>query len=160
MRRGILLLAAAVLSLGGCFERKLTVAFDQAEYDRLPQSGTAAMEGQAFLRTQGGDVKLAAGLEVACHPVTSYSTELFDEWIVKHGNVTGGDDRAPAYTRKTIADGEGRFRFDGLPPGDYYVWSWITWKWYNSGVLSDTGGFAYARVTVRNGETTKVVVTR
>lgn len=160
MRRGILLLAAAVLSLGGCFERKLTVPFNEAEYARLERSGTGVVEGQAFLLTEGGDVKKGAGKPVSLVPVTSASTEIHKVTHVGMMASTGWDPRMQAYNITVTADGDGRFRFENVPPGEYYVYCWIAWKWYNSGVLSETGGWAYATATVRNGETTKVVVTR
>jgi hypothetical protein len=50
--------------------------------------------------------------------------------------------------------------FAGLPPGDYYVTCGITWGVPSDIGIQPTGGIAYEKVTVRNSETTKAIVTR
>jgi hypothetical protein len=44
--------------------------------------------------------------------------------------------------------------------GDYYLTSKITWGVPSDMGILPTGGIAYAKVTVRNGQTTKAIVTR
>lgn len=160
MRLGVLTLAIVCVFLSGCYERKLQVPYDQAEYDRLATSGTGVVEGQAFLLTAGGDVKKGAGKPVSLVPVTSASTEIHQIEKVRNQVVTGWDDRMKKNTRVVQADADGRFRFTDVPPGDYYVYCWISWLWWNSGVESETGGWAYATVRVRDGETVRAIATR
>jgi hypothetical protein len=124
------------------------------------KTGSAKIVGQAFLKTVGGDVKYGAGDTVWLHPVTSLTNEWFTKHIVQGVPLAAGNPHSYDFRRQAIADAEGRFEFDALPPGDYYLTCSITW-----GVPSDigtmpTGGIAYAKVSVRNGETTKAIVTR
>ena len=137
-----------------------TAVYSPAEYAPYARAGTGKITGQAFLKTVGGEVRYGAGNTVALHPATSLTNEWFTKVVVQGRDLVPGDLRANDYRRITTADAEGRFEFNNLPPGEYYVTCGITW-----GVPSDigvlpTGGIAYARATVRNGETTKVVVTR
>jgi hypothetical protein len=124
------------------------------------KAGTGKIIGQAFLKTIGGDVKYGAGNTVTIHPVTSLTTEWYDKVIVKGIPLVAGDPHTDDYRRQTIADAEGRFEFDGLPTGDYYVTCGITWGVPSDIGIQPTDGIAYAKVTVRNGATTKAIVTR
>jgi hypothetical protein len=121
---------------------------------------TGKITGQAFLKTVGGDVKYGAGNTVALHPVTSLTTEWYDKAIVQGIPLVTGNPHTDDYRKLTTGDGEGRFEFDNLPAGDYYVTCAINWGVPSELGIVPTGGIAYARVTVRNGETVKAVVTR
>lgn len=109
------------------------------------------------MKTLGGDVKVAAGNEIILTPVTSYSTEYFTRYVKAYEPLEPADARAGAFTRIEIGDGEGRFRFEGLPAGKYYVYSYI--EWYVDRTTT-SGGIAHAEVTVHDGEVTRAVVTR
>jgi hypothetical protein len=166
LTRALIVLVAAAC-IGGCqlAPKARLVAFDPAEYEPFRAEGTGVVEGQAFLLTQGGAVKVGAGRDVGIHPVTSYSTEGYDRWILGYETLEEGDPQAGAFTRVTTADADGRFRFEALPPGDYYIVCQINWEYANSvysgGVQTrTTGGIAHARVTVEDGKTTRAVVTR
>lgn len=152
------LLAVCACFLAGCAAPKArTTVFDPAEYVPFSRTGTGAVEGQAFLKTKGGDVKVGAGEPVYLNPVTAYSTEFYETYVVGYNEIEAADPRAAEFRRDMIADGEGRFRFEGLPSGDYYLHCAIHWHYSEYG---QTGGIAHARVTVRDGEVTRAVVTR
>lgn len=155
-------LAAAVMLAGCAVSPKPRLStFNPEDYEPYVRSGTGRIVGQAFLVTRGGDVKLGAGRQVILNPVTPYSTEHYERHVLKGEPLEQPDPRVSQYSRETIADGEGRFRFDNLPAGEYYVLCWITWE-VATGRYStyQTGGIAHAKVTVREGETAEVVVTR
>lgn len=135
--------------------------FNEAEYAPFGEPGTGSIAGQAFLKTRSGDVKLCAGEQVILNPQTSYSTEWFNVSILQERAIATGDPRAQQFTRFAIADGDGRFRFAGLPSGDYYLVCRVTWEVPSAygGGLTTTGGPAYATATVRENVTTEVVLT-
>lgn len=135
-------------------------SFVEREYAGYGSPGTSSITGQAFLKTRGGDVKFGAGNQVLLSPVTSYSSEIWQKTVLKDGVLVAGDERAEAYTRSTVADGDGRFRFDSLPEGLYYVVTEIVWEvpsikgpW-----LERTGGLVGQEVTVRPGQTVQVIL--
>lgn len=136
------------------------VAFDAEDFAPYANAGTGAIEGQAFLRTRGGDVKVGAGSEVALNPVTGYTREWFDRKIVGGEAIESADARAARFSRTCIADAEGRFRFEGLAPGAYYVACRVEWEVNYGHSLQPAGGIAYAQVRVEDGKTTRAIVTR
>lgn len=108
--------------------RPLAVPADSAEYARY-SAGTHQLEGQAFLTTRGGDVKVAAGRTVTLDPATRYAREWFRRFGATSLESTSGLD--PLFIgarRTTVADAEGRFRFSGLTAGDYIVRTQVTWE--------------------------------
>ena len=160
----ILLLMAVLLALPGCgcnHTRKET--FDPAEYEPFMEQGDGHLTGQALLRTAGGDVKYGAGLPVVLTPVTAYSSEWYHHHVVKGCKISEPDPAAGRYQRQTVADGDGRFEFLDIPPGDYYATCWITWmvpSWLDPTILEETGGWAHTQVTVSTERETKCVLSR
>lgn len=136
------------------------VAFNPDEAKWAQGTGTAIVEGQAFLKTRGGDVKYGAGNSVYLMPHTPHS---FD-WMVR---VTGDLSTAPtidpaleALVRKTTASGDGRFKFENLPAGPYLVVTTVTWEVPGAYSSSIQGGYVGTPVTATEGRTVSVIVTR
>lgn len=132
---------------------------DSAEYAPFLAGGTGTISGQAFMKTRGGDVKLGAGNIAYLDPVTTYSR---DWWIHRGQKESGIDVRSPdalfnAAQRQVIIDAQGKFRFDKVAPGHYYVRSTV--KWYVGGSYGTQGGLVSAEVEVKAGETTEVILT-
>lgn len=155
-------LVMIVSALGGCVGSpanpiKREAQFIEAEYSPYERTGSGVLVGQAFLVTAGGDVKYGAGRQVLLNPVTSYSDEWYQKSVVPCLTIEPSDPRVHKYTRYTMADGEGRFRFTDLPPGDYYAVCAISWVFSANG--TQTGGYAHAKVTIRDGQTTEVILT-
>lgn len=155
----VVVASTCVLLLGGCAtmqqQRPREIAFDPAEYSRYAGTGPGVIEGQAFLVTAGGDVKVGAGREVILNPVTKYSTEWFTRGVIGGEHLVPADPAVPK-ARTTIADGEGRFKFTGLPLGDYYVACYIDWQVTQ---YSRSGGTARAVVAVSDSRPVSAVVT-
>jgi len=51
--------------------------FSEKELEPYKRTGKAAISGQAFLKTQGGDVKLGAGCKVTLSPATQYMKKYY-----------------------------------------------------------------------------------
>jgi hypothetical protein len=138
------------------------VNFPNSEYVNLVSNGTGTVKGQAFLKTRGGDVKTAAGNEVILNSVTSYSTQWFEK-SYKGGNVLAEpDQRYLDSIISTIADADGRFEFEDVPPGKYYLVSSVTWETptgYNGG-LRVQGGYIAEIISVKNDIVVNIILTR
>lgn len=123
---------------------------DPAEYAAFGPE-VADLEGQAFLTTRGGDVKVGAGELVVADPLTT----LARAWFRAEGALTGAepprDSLFLAARRVTQSDGEGRFRLRALPVGTYLVRSAVTWEAPTGyrGALQRQGGIVAAIVEVR-----------
>ena len=143
------------------------IDWPEDEYRTVSQwQGSNEVTGQAFLRTRGGDVKTGAGSEVILNPVTSYSTQFVDAIIRKtHGHGVKltpelPDARINDIFRIQTADAEGRFAFSGVPEGDYYLYSTVTWESpsvYGSG-LQMQGGWVFTKIQVSSEKANKHIL--
>lgn len=135
---------AAALALSACATatpERIAVPFNpaEAEYSRKP--GTATVRGQMFLRRKDGVVVYGAGSEAALIPRVSQSeaamaasfnggkirmeARIFGANLL--ANEINIEPTLMAYARRTKADGQGNFAFEGIPPGQYYVLGRVTW---------------------------------
>ena len=138
---------------------KQTVPFDESAFQPYLGSGTANIVGSAFLKTQGGDVKVGAGDRVELIPSTPYTAERFG--IATSGmRIEARDGRLQRYIRTTLADAQGNFEFRNIPAGSYFLACTITWQYASQFGALTSGGQAIAPVTVRDSETEKVVLTK
>lgn len=157
------LLTFLTLALASCATPQERVAkYDPAEYARYAGSGTARISGQAFAKTVGGDVKYAAGNTVWLYPVTSMTTEWYNTAIKGGKPMKAGDERMMQHSRSTVADGSGNFEFSGLPAGEYYVVTQVSWG-VATGMqffpIESTGTALTAKVHVSEGESKRIIPT-
>lgn len=166
MKRGLLswVIAACVAASVSCGSSTVPtrsapqVLFDAEEYAPYSEPGSGAVSGQSFLKTRGGDVKYGAGERVTIEPVTTYSRD----WVAK----VSWQSRPPhpaidPYRRETIADAEGRFAFEGLPPGEWMIITKVTWEVpFTRFRTSTTGGPVGAVIELADGEEKSVVLQR
>lgn len=119
-------------------------------------TGDGAIEGQAFLRQQGGGVVTCAGDEVLIFPATPSMQRMVARIRAERSRVDLS--ASPSYARggrKTICDAQGNFRVDGLPPGEWFVNTDVIWT---VGYYQQGGGLI-GRVTVPPGGVGKVYLT-
>ena len=131
------------------------IAFPLDEFAKLSRIGTASVIGQGFMKTQSGDVKFAAGNNVALVPVTSYSNQWYEVFIVQHRHLEPADSRYINYYWQQIADGEGRFEFKNIPSGEYYINTYVYWY---AGSYKQGGPIA-KKITLKDGEIQRVILT-
>jgi hypothetical protein len=161
--RLLAILAVCVLSISCAAPRpkpRMTEVI-ASEYAPYEKAGTGVLVGQAFLKTRGGEVRYGAGNKVYLHPVTTFSTEWYTRQAVGGELLEPTQDPIAARNnRVTTADGNGNFRFEGLPAGEYYVVCPIVWEAVGHlGYLEPTGGYAHAQVKVSDGKETRAIVT-
>ena len=137
----------------------MTTPFDESELQPYSKNGTSTISGQAFQKTNGGDVKFGAGNEVSLIPVTSYTTEMAQAWRNRSwpGDPPQTNPQLQKYVRQVVADGNGNFEFQNVPAGNYYVVCPIFWRVPNE--IVPTGAVALTQTHVNAGQTVKVVVT-
>jgi len=130
--------AAAVLA-AGCStplpsaSAQMTVPFDPAEVAWSRDPGTATVEGSAAMTDPGGARQTCAGGEAQLVPAGAYAAQMMR--IVFGNDIRGFVPLASARyptnisadfgrtVRRIGCDAEGRFRFDNVPAGRWYVFS-------------------------------------
>jgi hypothetical protein len=56
---------------------RMIMSFRESEMEPYRKHGTASITGQAFHKTQGGEIRSAAGIEIILMPGTSFFREFF-----------------------------------------------------------------------------------
>jgi len=158
MKALVALLVAGVIA--GCAapqQKTQRIPFPVAEYESLVTSGEQVVSGQAFLTTNGGDVKRAAGVEINLNPVTSYSDQFFEYHCKGKGALTKADSRYLKYIKTEIGDADGRFKFSNVAEGDYYLVTTIKWMLPNG---NWSGGLVCRKVTVAANQENNFILTK
>lgn len=156
-----LALLAATTLLAACQSTepaKISAAFDANEAAFIHKAGETRIDGHAFIKTPNGSYKNAVGEPVRLIPATAYARERFEKLYggkkfvpaTQYQQAAATD---PAYVeaqRVVKADSNGRFSFDKVAPGTYYLATQIVWK--PEGSFVTQGGAVWEMVTVTGKE--------
>lgn len=135
-----------------------TVAFSVEEAAFIKKPGTGVVVGHAFRTKPSGVVVNAAGQIVRLVPATAFSRERFQNLYgrgkyLPHSVYPRDDNPDPAYaeyTRTVKAEANGRFVFENVAPGEYFVTTQVIWG--DEAAFSREGGSVYDSVTVTGKE--------
>lgn len=122
--------------------------FDATATQYALAKGNSTITGQAFAKTVGGDIKLAAGNKIMLLPLTPYLEELL-KLKANKGALTDIDANPDVinYKRETIADASGRFKFENLKTGKYYLETDISWGVPNVQCVKNLGCYNTTQTT-------------
>lgn len=167
------LLTAGFAALAACAsptvppisEGETPVRFDPEEVAYFYETGPASIEGQAVMRREDGELQPCVG-DVTLGPGGAFSEQHMQEtW----GSTESANHNINAHEaiivtpeleayfevrRQTTCDAEGRFRFEGLADGDYFVTTSI--MWWDGEFLQ--GGHLMQRVRIRDGQSEQVLM--
>lgn len=148
------------IALAGCQGQRppATVSFSAEETAFIKKPGIGVIVGHAFRTRSRGQVVNAAGEVVRLVPATAFARERFrqlygDRKYVPHSAYPRQDAVDPAYsdhTRTTKSQANGRFVFDKVAPGTYFVTTQVIWG--EEEALIREGGSVYDTVTVTGKE--------
>lgn len=99
-------------------------------------------------------------------PRTAYADEMVRS-VFKGGNyqpsppdIEDIDPRFKSMTRRTVANGEGRFEFDELPNGEYYILVPVEWQVPSGMYRSERqGGLLVEKVALPRRSASEIVIT-
>src|SRR5690242_9628440 len=115
MNRGSIVAALAVSAglLTGCVPPsppyQITTPFSETDFKAWDGAGPATLQGQAFLKTVGGDVKTCAGEAVSLMPATAYNTEIVNALRAGREHMANRTQRGDKYVLETQCDAQGHF---------------------------------------------------
>jgi hypothetical protein len=140
--------------------------YDPDEVNWSLKKGTASIEGNGFMRQQGGGIVKCSGEKVYLVASGTYSRErmhtLYEIFIpgeTSSNRMRDIDDPDPRYVkdqRKTVCDVDGKFRFEDLPEGTYFINTRIIWKVGEN----HWGGNLSQQIDLSSGEHVKVMLYR
>ncbi|MHB9075593.1 MAG: hypothetical protein ACYC6G_18975 [Desulfobaccales bacterium] len=138
---------------------QLSTTFVEADHIPYAKNGTGSISGQAFLKTVGGDVKYGAGSSVFLIPNTPYYIEYFKHAASGH-TIQNIDPKAGNYVRQTVGDGQGKFEFVNVPPGEYILLTEVTWGVPTQYGIRKSGGDIVKSISMKDGDKLKILLTR
>lgn len=164
----ILALAALGLLAVGCAPKviKPQAPFVESEYAAYRGSGMGTIEGQGFMRQNGGGVVTCAGSRVWAAPATAYTREMTGIFEAGWNPIVGGlaviDNPnqgrlfREGIERETQCDAQGNFAFRNLPAGQWIVSTAVTWRVGNE----PQGGYVRQETALAEGQTVRLLLTR
>ena len=162
--RHILFVTAVVAPIVSCVGTETVVqmvnTFDPSEVEYIHEPGTNTIEGNAFIRQRGGGTVTCAGEDVWLSPAGEYARErmritfgtdvrsayrpsaalIFGTQVPDNAGAGGYSE----YLRNTRCDSEGRFEFEDVAVGSYFVVTRAVWTVGNNFVPE--GGLLMAPV--------------
>lgn len=176
------LAAAAAALLAGCaapsvqpvrspyVDYVVGAPFDEPQAKALMQPGAGKVTGSAFMRQRGGGVVTCAGSAVRLVPGTAYAVERFTALNgtapTAGSTMYRGALETPArftpeplqyvlLQRSATCDAQGRFKFDNVPAGQYFVVTRVSWR---VGYAVQGGDLSHLVTVQENGPDLDVVL--
>jgi hypothetical protein len=124
---GLLLLAASQCGAFGQMVYHMNTPYRDEDFLGWAGPGSASLQGQAFLKTRGGDVRTCAGNPVYLLPANAYTQEMTE---AEDRGVSGidADIRLRSLIRASRCDAQGNFAFTAVPAGLWYVVATVVWE--------------------------------
>ena len=155
---------AAALALGGCRSTPEAVAvstaaaFDPAEAAFIKKTGTVSIHGHAFWRDDKGGTINAAGEMIRLVPATRYARERFAALYKGQRSLPADqipkvdvDPKYADFTRTTRAESTGRFEFDNVAAGEYFVTAQVRYRDKDTYAQINVGSFHHRMRTGNDG---------
>jgi len=165
-------LGMATLLIAACAAAPRRVPFNEAEFIPTSGKGTGTVVGRAYATTKDGVTHYAQRSLMDMVPVNAYTTETDQRRFINGEKLAAGDPRYEKYIRSVWTDENGDFVFHNIPPGDYYIGGEVVWHFPSEMYVNASDGtssaepiegsashLVHGRVTVRNGQTSRVDVT-
>ena len=164
-------LVFALFALSACAAKpiQLTAAFDEVEAEKQMKDGKNTIVGSAVWREKKGGVMKCSGLYVYMYPPTKYAEERVEHLFGGGSNGSRGatkekvvfipDEEAfHRLSRKTPCDVDGKFEFENIADGDYYLVTKIIWGDPEYPDEQTEGGNLMKKISVNGGRKLKVVL--
>jgi len=96
--------------------------FPLDEYRHLKKIGRSTVSGKVYITNSMSDQEvLGKGLKLYLNPVTTYSTQWYNESYLSGYKMSKVDKRLYNYLKFSTSNNNGKFDFYGVPKGKYYL---------------------------------------
>ena len=164
-------LVFTVLALSSCAVAPVTLTetFDEAEAEKQIKDGKNTIEGSAVWREKNGGIQKCSGYQVFLYPATKYAAERLK---YQYGDGENGSREAKKekiifvpdewnfhqLSRKTVCDVDGKFEFENVADGDYFVETKIVWGNPEEPEQQTEGGSLMKKISIKGGKKIKIVL--
>lgn len=151
-------LCTALIVVLGCTHRhRKQEEINQREYASYRTRGTAVVSGQVTMTLPSGTELVGSACQVRLTPVTTDSTRYIQDVVLQGGTKQWKED-ADAVWWVTTADEAGRFKFEEVPSGSYYLTCPVAWRDSVNGSAKQR--ILWAETTVAGSDSVDVSVSR
>ncbi len=162
--RQVFLVLIFITALSACRSTP-AVPFDTRSAEYINSTGMGKIEAHAFYRDEKGKIIYAAGENAYLIPVTAYAEQRFFQIYgkAKYAQIrnlpwTDADPEFRKYMRSTKAESNGRFTFDRVAPGEYFIATAISWRPENSFTMRGAALYERVSLTGKESEPVKLVI--
>lgn len=121
-------LCAALVAVLGCTHRHMKKEeINEREYAAYRTRGSARITGQVTMTLPSGTELVGSACQVRLTPVTTDSTRYIQDVVLQGGTKAWKED-ADAVWWVTTASEDGRFAFEEVPSGSYYLTCPVAWR--------------------------------
>lgn len=146
-------LAATALAIAFVCPAYAETPFSDEDFAAFRGDGQATLEGEAFVKTENGEVRNCSGETVFLAPDTPFDFEVITAFLFHLDLALKRAGPAAQYWRESSCDSQGKFNFDDVPVGNWIVITAV--RWGNSGrVIGGTrqGGQLAKKISLRSGK--------
>lgn len=98
------------------------IPFPVEEYKHLSKRGRSTVSGKVYITNRfTADEITKSKVKLWLNPVTSYSTQWYNEVYLGGNKLTKIDKKIFNYLKFTYSSNDGHFNFFGVPSGEYYL---------------------------------------
>lgn len=161
-------LTAIALSACGPATVKINAPFDENQAKAMLAPGKNQVSGSALIRQAGGGIVTCAGNMVLLMPVTEYAKQWARHVYgtdqngyrptAGRGIEFEGADTFFKNVKSTNCDVEGKFTFQNIADGEFFVFTKINWTVQDQFGPVIQGGSIMRRIALSNGEKVETVL--
>lgn len=128
-------------------------SFSEADFAPYRGDGKSSLEGEAFVKTENGEVRNCSGESVFLAPDTPFDINVITAFLFHVDLAMKKAGEAAPYWRESSCDSQGKFTFEDIPAGKWIVITVV--RWGNSGRViggQSEGGQLAKKIDLRSGK--------
>ncbi len=146
--RSLNLLAVIAMALAFAFPAYAETPFSDKDFAAYSGGGKASLEGEAFVKTENGEVRNCSGESVFLAPYTPFDMDVITAFFFHIDLALKKAGPAAPYWRESSCDSQGKFTFEDIPAGTWIAITIV--RWGNSSHTED--GQLAKKVDLRSGK--------
>ncbi len=151
LRDGTIVLAS--LAESNLERQEVESAYSDVDFAPYRGDGPAQLEGEAFVKTENGEVRNCSGESVFLAPNTSFDINVITAFLFDIDLAMEKAGKSAPYWRESSCDSQGKFEFTDVPAGTWIAITIV--RWGNAGRViggHNEGGQLAKKITLRPGK--------